>query len=112
MDAFDMTSAREQLVQRMVENANRALDMLDGPFLVYSFGGKDNTYEEHELAAAPISARREAQALAAVAFDKLTKALEKDTSSLASAHSLLDSLSAGFAVAAASYEYPDPALLE
>jgi hypothetical protein len=103
---FDMVAARARLAQKMTANADKALDTLDGPFLVYSFGGKDNTYEEHELSEAPISARREAQTIGAIAFDKLTKALEKDTSALPAAHSLLDSLAAGFTAAAASYEAP------
>ncbi|QDZ15791.1 hypothetical protein [Humibacter ginsenosidimutans] len=105
--AFDLAAARTRLARKMTANADKALDALDGPYLVYSFGGKDNTFAEHELAEAPISARREAQTIGAIAFDKLTKALEKDTSTVASAHSLLDSLAAGFAAAAATYEAPD-----
>jgi hypothetical protein len=104
---LDIMAARARLVQKMTENADRALDALNGPYMVYNFGGRDNTYEEHELSEAPISARREAQAVAALAFDKLTKALEKDTSTVASAHSLLDSLATGFAAAAATYEATD-----
>lgn len=103
---FDMTAARSRLARKMTANADQALDGLDGPYLVYSFGGKDNSYEEHELSSAPISARREAQTVGAIAFDKLTKALEKDTTGVESAHSLLDSLAAGFAQAAAQYETP------
>jgi hypothetical protein len=103
---FDMAAARARLAQKMTANADRVLDSLDGPYLVYSFGGKDNTYEEHELAEAPISARREGQTIAAIAFDKLTKAMETDTSGVATAHSLLDTLAAGFAAAAAKYETP------
>lgn len=73
---FDMAAARVRLAEKMTANADRALDGLDGPYLVYSFGGKDNTYAQHELTEAPISARREAQTLAGIAFDKLTKAIE------------------------------------
>jgi hypothetical protein len=103
---FDMAAARARLAQKMTANADKVLDSLDGPYLVYSFGGKDNTYEEHELVEAPISARREGQTIAAIAFDKLTKAMETDTSGVATAHSLLDTLAAGFAAAAATYQTP------
>lgn len=73
---FDMIAARTRLAQKMTANADRALDSLDGPFIVYNFGGKDNTYAEHELEEAPLSARREAQSLAGIAFDKLSKAID------------------------------------
>lgn len=104
---FDMAAARTRLAEKMTVNADRVLDALDGPFLVYSFGGRDNTYQEHTLAEAPVSARREAQTIGAIAFDKLTKALEKDTTGIEGAHSLLDSLAAGFKAAAAQHETPD-----
>lgn len=103
---FDMAAARMRLAEKMVANADKVLDSLDGPYLVYSFGGKDNTYREHTLTEAPTSARREGQTIAAIAFDKLTKAMETDTSGVATAHSLLDTLAAGFKAAAESYEPP------
>ncbi len=46
-------------------------------------------------------------ATAAMAFDKVTKYLEKDTSGVETAHSLLDTLAAGFKAAADSYTPPD-----
>lgn len=73
---FDMAAARVRLARKMTANADHVLDSLDGPYLVYSFGGKDNDYNEHTLDTAPMSARREAQTIGAIAFDKLTKALE------------------------------------
>lgn len=95
---FDMAAARVRLAQKMTGNADRALDALDGPYLVYSFGGKDNVYREHELAEAPISARREAQTIGAIAFDKLTKAIEstEDADGLAPVESMLGRLAVRF----------------
>lgn len=89
---FDMAAARVRLAEKMTANADRALDSLDGPYLVYSFGGKDNTYAQHELVEAPISARREAQTLAGIAFDKLSKALESAPEAAATARSMLTEL--------------------
>src|SRR3954469_9941190 len=40
--SFDMAAARTRLAQKMTNNADRVLDTLDNPYLVYSFGGKDN----------------------------------------------------------------------
>lgn len=95
---FDMAAARVRLAQKMTGNADRALDGLDGPYLVYSFGGKENTYSEHELTEAPISARREAQTIGAIAFDKLTKAIEstEDADGLAPVESMLGRLAVRF----------------
>lgn len=103
---FDMVAARTRLAKKMTANADKALDSLDGPFTVYNFGGKDNTYAEHTLTEAPLSARREAQSLSGIAFDKLTKAMEKDTSGVITAHSLLDTLLVGLEAKAAEYETP------
>lgn len=98
---FDMAAARVRLAQKMTTNADHVLDTLDGPYLVYSFGGKDNDYNEHTLAEAPISARREAQTIGAIAFDKLTKAIEgiEDADGLAPVESMLGRLAVRFGLA-------------
>lgn len=95
---FDMAAARVRLAQKMTANADRVLDALDGPYLVYNFGGKDNTYREHKLTEAPMSARREAQTIGAIAFDKLTKALEttEDAEGLRPVESMLGRLAVRF----------------
>jgi transposase-like protein len=98
---FDMAAARVRLAEKMTANADRVLDTLDGPYLVYSFGGKDNDYNEHTLDEAPISARREAQTIGAIAFDKLTKAIEstEDADGLAPVESMLGRLAVRFGLA-------------
>lgn len=98
---FDMAAARVRLAQKMTANADRVLDSLDGPYLVYSFGGKDNVYAEHRLDEAPISARREAQTIGAIAFDKVSKALEstEDADGLAPVESMLGRLAVRFGLA-------------
>jgi len=103
---FDMAAARVRLAQKMTANADKALDSLDGPFLVYNFGGKDNTYEEHLLDEAPFSARREAQAIGGIAFDKLTKALESvdDPDGLKPVESMLGRLAMRFGLVEAPDE--------
>ena len=95
---FDMAAARIRLAEKMTKNADKVQDSLDGPFLVYSFGGKDNTYREHTLEVAPMSARREAQPVTAIPFDKLTKALEAvdEANGLAPVESMLGRLAMRF----------------
>jgi len=101
---FDMAAARIRLAEKMTKNADRVLDTLDGHYLVYSFGGKDNDYNEHTLDEAPISARREAQTIGAIAFDKLTKGLEsvEDVDGLAPVESMLGRLALRFGLTEAS----------
>ncbi len=100
----DLAADRLLLAQKMMVIAHEALDQLDAPYLVYNFGGRDNSYEEHLLDSAPMEVRHAAMRLAAIAFDRATKVLEKTSDGLVSAHSLLDSLASGFARAAAEYE--------
>lgn len=101
--SIDLAAGRQRLAEKMLGRAEKMLDELDGPYLVYAFGGKENVYSEHELERPPVEVQRTAVTTAGVAFDKVTKYLEKDTSGVETAHSLLDTLAAGFSAAAASY---------
>lgn len=76
--SVDLADARTQLAQKMAVAASDLLDQLDGPYLVYNFGGKDDTYEEHLLDAAPVDVVRSAVTTAGIAFDKLTRIVERD----------------------------------
>lgn len=89
---IDMAEDRVLLAKKMIVNASDSLDMLDRPFLVYNFGGKENDYNEQVLDHAPIEARRSAQMIAGVAFDKATKVLEKSNEGIGRAESLVDHL--------------------
>lgn len=87
--SFDLRAARLRLAEKMTANAERSLAAVDEGYLVYSFGGKDNRYNEHRLAEAPLSARREAQTIAAIAFDKLTRAEESTSGAVEGVVSLI-----------------------
>lgn len=50
---------RATLAARFTEAAEKLLDQLDEPHLAFNFGGKDNTYEEHELPKPPVDAQRQ-----------------------------------------------------
>jgi predicted transcriptional regulator len=92
----DLAAARIELAQMMAVAAREGLEELDRPFLVYSFGGKDNTYEEHLLDHAPQDVRNLAQRTAGIAFDKLTRIVEHDNSGLDETVGMLDTLADGF----------------
>lgn len=49
---------RAGLAARATERAEEMLEEMSGEYLAYNFGGKDNTYAEHELDAPPIEAKR------------------------------------------------------
>ncbi|WP_350351892.1 helix-turn-helix domain-containing protein [Microbacterium sp. A8/3-1] len=70
---IDLAKERVLLAQKMAQAANDMLDMLDGPFTVFNFGGKDNTFASEELDAAPVDARRTIITASAIAFDKASK---------------------------------------
>lgn len=54
VSALDRRRAeRSKLADRLQAEADRLLDQMDGPFLVFNFGGKDNDYNEHHLDRAP-----------------------------------------------------------
>jgi len=102
----DLAEARVMLAQKMAVVASEMLDKLDGTYLVYNFGGKDNDYSEHILDEPPVEVVRNVVTTAGIAFDKATKVLEKSVDGLTGAHSLLDALANGFRSAADDYETP------
>ena len=99
----DMAQARIDLAWRLEKAAVDMLDMIDRPFTVFNFGGKDNTFEQAELPSAPVEARRTIVTSAAIVFDKLSRIVEKDTGGLDDAVGMLDTLAEGFKEAAAKY---------
>lgn len=58
---------RATLAARLQVESERLLDDMHGPYLVWNFGGRDNTYAEHELPAPPVEARRQIVATVAEA---------------------------------------------
>jgi nucleoid-associated protein YgaU len=97
---IDLAADRLLLAQKMIVNANDSLEMLEGPFEVFNFGGKENDFNSQILDEAPMEARRSAQMIAGVAFDKATRIVEKDNGGLDDAVGVIDDLSAVFKAAA------------
>lgn len=104
---IDMAEDRLLLAKMMVVNAQDALGMLDRPFEVHSFGGKDGDFHSHVLHEAPIEARRNAQAIAAIAFDKLTRVVEKSNAGLEEALGTLDMVANTLEAAVEMYDAED-----
>lgn len=101
--AIDLAEERMLLAKMMVAEAHEQMDILNAPYLIYSFGGMDGEIHSHLLDSAPMDVRNIAMRSAGVAFDKLTRIVEKDSGGLDEAVGVLDSLAEGFKAAAAHY---------
>lgn len=97
---IDLAAGRTRLAEKMLSAAEDMLDRIDDPYLVYNFGGKDNTYEERTLDTAPVEVRRSIIVTAGITFDKLTRIVEKGTGSTDAAAGVLDQVASALAAAA------------
>lgn len=96
---IDLEAQRLKLAERMLARANRTLDEIEGKVVVFNFGGKDNTFEEHELDHAPVDTVRSAMTTAAIAFDKASRIVERQApNSQVAATNMLTSLAAAFGI--------------
>lgn len=99
----DLAAGRLRLAEKMLEASEAMLDKIDGPYEVYNFGGKDNTFESRVLDSAPVEVRRNVITTAAITFDKLSRIVEKSDTGLEQAVGVLDTIAEGFAAVAERY---------
>lgn len=92
----DLAAARIRLAEKMSAAAEEMLDHINDPYLVFSFGGKENDYNEHTLDSAPVETRRNIVTTAGIAFDKLTRIVEKSDDGLEDALGVIGTLAVGF----------------
>jgi len=69
---------RAALETRFLDEAALLLDALHTPHTAFNFGGKDNTYEEHELPEPDVQSKRTLIQAAGTAVDKAVKLAEVD----------------------------------
>lgn len=69
---------RATLEGRFLDEAALLLDQLHKPHHVYNFGGKDNTYEEHELSEPDVGAKRSLIQAAVTAVGQAIKLADVD----------------------------------
>lgn len=106
--SVDLAAGRIRLAEKMLKVAEDMIDRIDEPYLVYSFGGRDNDYNEHTLDSAPVEVRRNIITTAGITFDKLTRIVEKSDTGLEEAVGVLDVLAEGFRAAADIYRIETP----
>lgn len=100
---IDLAAQRITLAEKMAAVAEKMLDQIDDEYLVYNFGGKDNDYNEHLLDSPPVEVKRSIVVTAGIAFDKITRIVEKDNGGLDQAVGVLDQIADGFKAAAEKY---------
>lgn len=98
----DNAARRAELSERLLVEANRAIDDSYAPYRVYNFGGKDNTYAEHVLDTPPTQARRDLMVVAGIAIQRHAdlERIDQD-SGIDEASSLIGALASGLEAAAA-----------
>lgn len=96
----DLAAGRIRLAEKMLAASESMLDRIDDEYVVYNFGGKDNTFEQRTLDSAPVEVRRNVITTAGITFDKLTRIVEKSDSGLDAAVGVIDTLAAGFTAVA------------
>ena len=89
----DLEERKSLLAEDLMGDAEKLRAQMWEPTTVYSFGGKDNTYEEHTFDEAPAAEKRALMSTAGMAIDRVVKLLPTDDSSnLDGAKSMLGSL--------------------
>lgn len=101
--SVDLAAGRIRLAEKMLAASESMLDKIDDEYLVYNFGGSENTYREHLLESAPVEVKRNIITTAGITFDKLTRIVEKSDTGLEQAAGVLDQIAEGFAAAADRY---------
>jgi hypothetical protein len=74
--AIDNAARRADLIAKLLNDAHRMREQLWQPVLVYNFGGKENTYNEHTLAEPDFGGKRALMTAIGIAIDKVV-ALER-----------------------------------
>lgn len=66
----DNRAKRAEISAKLLAKADALLDEMDGPFLAFNIGGKDNVYTEHPLDAAPSGDKRNLMQAASTALGR------------------------------------------
>jgi hypothetical protein len=111
---IDLAAERQTVKSMLMVRAREALEAIDAPALVYSFGGKDNTYAERLLDAPPVSDQRNLMTIAGIALTRYADLdrVDNGATGTAEAVGMLDRLSSALTVAVESMtadgDLPDP----
>jgi hypothetical protein len=68
-----LAARRMDLAEALQEDAERLTEQMWEPAVVYSFGGKDNTYEKRDVDEPPADAKKSLMSAAGMAIDRSLK---------------------------------------
>jgi len=111
---IDLAAERQAVKSMLMVRARDALEAMDAPALVYSFGGRDNTYSERLLDAPPVGDQRNLMTIAGIALTRYADLdrVDNGATGTAEAVGMLDRLSSALTVAVdsmtAAGDLPDP----
>ena len=89
--SVDMAARRAALAQNLLQDAERLREQIWEPTTIYSFGGKDNTYNERAVDEPPFEAKRNLMQTVATAVTQHLRLVDHDSDGgLDEAKSVLD----------------------
>lgn len=102
---IDLKAKRQALQIKLLDKADKLLDEIDEPHVYFNFGGKDNTYEEHEQPCpSPGDKRYLMQAATAAIKSQLDIDARDGDNGAEGAKSMIGAIAAGLEAAARELE--------
>lgn len=106
----DLAERRSLLAEDLLEDAEKLRAQMWQPAVIFSFGGKDNTYAEEPVSEPPAGDKRALMATAGMAIDRSLKLVPAETDSGSDdARSMLGKLAEGIAAIVQQGEEADSA---
>lgn len=102
----DLAARRAEVSAEFLRRAREALAQMDQPHLAFSFGGKDNTYNEKRLDSPPTGDKRNLMTIAGIGLQRHLDIERHDNDTGDSARSMLTELFAGIKAAVAAEAPP------
>jgi hypothetical protein len=100
----DLAERRSQLATDLIEDAERLREQMWQPAVIYSFGGKDNTYAEEPVSEPPAADKRALMSTAGMAIDRSLKLVPPQSEAgTDNAVSMLDKIALGISALAAQH---------
>jgi len=104
----DMAARRVQLAADLLSDAARLREQIWQPTKIYNFGGKDNTYNEHQVDEPPFDAKRTLMQAATTAMTAHLRLVDHDSDGgVDAAHSLVHGFIDAVAQAAVELGIPE-----
>jgi len=98
---LDMAKARSEISSMLLVRAKQQLEAMDAPYLLGSFGGKDNIWNETLLDTPPVEVQRNQMTIAAIAVQRHADLVKIDSGrDVEAASSVLEQLASGLTAAA------------